>query len=124
MSPPLPSDPALLVGTGGALGALLRAYVSERVERGAFPVGTLTVNVLGSFVLGLLAFAGVGGGAALLVGTGVCGSFTTFSSFSFETVRLWETGDRRRAAANAAANLAGALLAVGLAWLLVHVSVG
>lgn len=112
-------DPAHLVGTGGAIGALLRHYVSQQVEADAFPLGTLTVNVLGSFVLGVITFLGVGNQLLLLIGTGVCGSFTTFSSFSFETVRLWETGERARAVANATANLVGSLGAIGLAWLLV-----
>jgi len=108
--------PAHLVGTGGAIGALLRHAVTSTVDVDQFPLGTLTVNVLGSFVLALATFAGAGEGALLLVGVGVCGSFTTFSSFAFETVRLWETGTRGRAVGNAVANLAGALLAVGLAW--------
>ena len=106
---------------GGALGALARYAVSEAVDVDEFPLGTFVVNVLGSFVLGLVAFAGVGGEVALLVGTGACGSFTTFSSFSFETVRLWETGERGRATANAAGNLLGAGVALALAWALVQV---
>lgn len=110
---------AHLVGAGGAVGALLRYYLILQIEREDFPVGTLAVNVLGSFAFGLLTFAGVGGDLMLLVGTGACGSFTTFSSFSFETVRLWETGERTTATANAAGNLLGALTAVGLARVLV-----
>lgn len=117
-------DPAHVVGTGGALGALLRHAVAQRLDAGAFPVATLTVNVLGSFALAAFVFAGVGGDLLLLLGTGACGSFTTFSSFSFETVRLWETGARRRAAANALGNLLGAGLAIGLAWVLVRVAFG
>jgi len=113
-------DPAQVVGTGGALGALLRHFVSERVDVEEFPLGTFTVNVLGSFALGLLTFSGVHGDLSLLLGTGACGSFTTFSSFSFETVRLWETGEEARATANALGNLAGAGVAIGLAWLLVQ----
>ena len=109
-------DPAHLVGTGGALGALCRVYVSQRFE-GEYPVGTLAVNVVGGFVLGLVTFVGAGEQVILLVGTGACGSFTTFSSFSFETVRLVEENDLTGAAANALANLLGALVAIGLAWL-------
>ncbi len=114
-------DPAHVVGVGGAVGALLRHWVGQRVGNEGFPAGTLVVNVLGSFVLGLVTFAGAGSDLVLLVGVGACGSFTTFSSFSFETVRLYETGERTRAAVNAVANLAGALLAVGAAWLLVQI---
>jgi CrcB protein len=111
--------PAHLVGIGGAAGALLRHAVASYVDAETFPLGTLTVNVLGSLLLALVTFAGAGEGTLLLVGVGVCGSFTTFSSFAFETVRLWETGERGWAVLNATANLVGALLAVGLAWILV-----
>ncbi|WP_254543148.1 fluoride efflux transporter CrcB [Halomarina pelagica] len=110
-------DPAQLVGLGGVLGAVARHLVSEAVDVEWFPLGTLAVNVLGSFALGLLAFGGWGNDVVLLLGTGACGSFTTFSSFSFQTVRLWEAGDRARSAVNALGNLAGALVALGLAWL-------
>ena len=112
-------EPAHLVGTGGAIGALCRHYVASLVDVRQFPVGTLTVNVIGSFVLGLVTFAGVGSDLLFLVGTGACGSFTTFSSFSFDTVHLWETGQRAKAVVNAGVNLAGALLAIGLAYGLV-----
>lgn len=109
-------DPAHIVGTGGALGALLRTYVSQRVAIEEFPAGTITVNVIGSFALGLVTFLSLDDTWVLLLGTGACGSFTTFSSFSFETVRLWETGERSRAVVNAVGNLAGAGIALGLAW--------
>jgi CrcB protein len=112
-------DPAHIVGTGGAIGALLRYVVNERIETESFPLGTFTVNVVGSFVLAVLTFSGANEEVLLLFGTGVCGSFTTFSSFSFETVRLWETNDRTRAILNAGGNLIGAGIAIGLAWVLV-----
>ncbi|MFB6079751.1 MAG: fluoride efflux transporter CrcB [Haloferacaceae archaeon] len=113
-------DPAHLVGTGGALGALLRTYVSRRVDVEEFPAGTFAVNVIGSFALGFLTFLALDDRLLLLLGTGACGSFTTFSSFSFETVRLWETGERARAVTNAVGNLVGAGLALGLAWAGAH----
>ncbi|WP_345777011.1 fluoride efflux transporter CrcB [Halorarum salinum] len=99
------------------LGAVLRYLVGEYVDVEAFPLGTLTVNVVGSFVLGLVTFLGAGEDVLLFVGTGVCGSFTTFSSFSFDTVRLWETGARGKSIGYATVNLIGALVAIGLAWL-------
>jgi CrcB protein len=117
-------DPAHLVGAGGALGALLRYAVSNRIHVEELPAATFAVNVAGSFVLGLVAFLGADSRIALFVGTGACGSFTTFSSFSFETVRLWETGDRGRAAANAVGNLLGAGVALGLAWLVARAALG
>ncbi|MDS0282049.1 fluoride efflux transporter CrcB [Haloarcula onubensis] len=109
-------EPAHLVGTGGAIGALLRHYLGSAVDVDGFPLGTLTVNVVGSFVLALVTFASLDSDLLLLVGTGACGSFTTFSSFSFDTVRLWEVGARKKATANAGVNLAGALAAIGAAW--------
>lgn len=109
-------NPAHVVGTGGALGALLRTFVSTQVDIEEFPLGTVTVNVVGSFALGLFTFLSLGDSLMLLLGTGACGSFTTFSSFSFETVRLWETGERGRATVNAIGNLAGAAIALGVAW--------
>lgn len=111
-------EPAQLVGFGGALGAVLRYAVGRTVSGYEFPVATLTVNGVGTFVLGLVTFAGADSGTLLAVGTGACGAFTTFSSFSFETVRLWEAGERRSAAANAVGNLLAAALALVLAWLL------
>lgn len=112
--------PAHVLGTGGALGALLRYYVTQAVEAEEVPLGTFTVNVTGSFALGLLAFGGVGGDLMLLLGAGACGSYTTFSSFAFETVRLWETDERALAVLNAVGSLAGALAALGLAWALAN----
>jgi CrcB protein len=112
-------NPAHIVGTGGAIGALLRYAVTQQIEDETFPAGTLTVNVVGSFVLAALTFSSANEEVLLLLGTGACGSFTTFSSFSFETVRLWETNNRIRAVLHAGGNLLGAILAIGLAWVLV-----
>ncbi|MFC6787466.1 fluoride efflux transporter CrcB [Halobaculum halobium] len=107
-------DPAL-VAVGGAAGAVARHLIGSAVNREEFPLGTLTVNVLGSFLLGLLVFWPVGGDALLLAGTGACGAFTTFSSFSVATVRLWDRGERGRAVAFVAGNTLLAGGAVGLA---------
>ena len=115
-------EPAHLVGTGGAIGALCRHYLGSAVDVEGFPLGTLTVNIIGSFVLALVTFASLDTELLLFVGTGACGSFTTFSSFSFDTVHLWESGDRLRAGFNAAANLVGAMAAIGIAWGIVTVA--
>jgi len=120
----IPPDPAYLVGTGGAIGALCRAAMSARIDGETYPLGTLAVNVLGSFVLGSLTFAGASEEIVLVLGTGACGSFTTFSSFSFETVRLVEQGESAAAAANSALNLVGSLAAIGVAWLAVGIVLG
>ncbi|WP_254532446.1 fluoride efflux transporter CrcB [Natrinema gelatinilyticum] len=119
----LDPEPAHIVGTGGAIGAVFRHWVgrrvSSRVSSAQFPLSTFVVNVVGSFVFGLVVFAGANETLLQLVGTGICGSFTTFSSFSVETVRLYERGDRALAVGNAAANLVCSLVAIGLAWGLV-----
>ncbi|MFB6150598.1 MAG: CrcB family protein [Haloarculaceae archaeon] len=105
-------NPAVLVGAGGVFGALARHLVGDLVETERRD--TLAVNAAGSLLLGALAATPVDGSVALALGTGFCGAFTTFSTFAFETVRLFETGRRRRALANATANLVAALVAVAL----------
>jgi CrcB protein len=116
--PPLAA--ALLVGVGGSLGAVGRYAVASRLEPSGLPVGTLSVNVLGTFALGLVVFGGVGSRAALLLGTGFCGAFTTFSSFSVDTVELWADGRRKHAAGYAVGTLALAAAGLGLAWLVAY----
>lgn len=108
-------EPAHLLGTGGAIGAVLRYAVGQRLVHDRFPFATLVVNVVGSFILGLIVFSGLDSDVALFVGTGACGSFTTYSSFSVQTVRLWETGDRLRAAIYAFGTLGLSLIAAGVA---------
>lgn len=110
--------PGQLVGLGGAFGAVLRYLVSDFLAHRDYPVGTITVNVLGSFVLGLVAFGELGGSASLFIGVGGLGAFTTFSSFSYETVRLWETGSRGRAVGNLLGTFGATSIAVVLAWVI------
>ena len=112
-------EPAHVVGTGGAVGAVLRHWVYLQIAGDRFPWATLAVNVVGSFVFALALFAGAGESTLRLLGTGACGSFTTFSSFSVETVRLYERGDRPLAVANAVGNLALSCVGIGFAWILV-----
>ena len=102
----------LAVGAGGFVGAILRFLISTWVQKLSpllFPVGTLTVNVLGSFVIGFLAlyFENVVAPhqKAMLV-TGMLGALTTFSTFSLETVTMLQEGLWGRAAANIALNAA------------------
>ena len=79
-----------------AAGAVLRFVVDTALAKratGAFPRGTFAVNLLGSFVLGALVAAAPRGSVLLfVVGTGFCGSFTTFSTFCYETVVLLQEG--------------------------------
>ncbi len=117
------TEPAYLVGTGGAIGAILRYGVANALLwwRGphTFPVSTLVVNVLGTFVLGVIIFGSGGDETTLLVGVGACGAFTTYSSFSVQTVRLWEDGKYGYAVVNAVVNFVFSAAGFGLAWLVV-----
>lgn len=111
----------LIIALGGAVGAVLRYLVSNGVYVLAgkdFPYGTLSVNVLGSLLMGILyvllverlAFA-VEWRAFLMIG--VLGAFTTFSTFSIETMLLMESGDYARALLNI---MVSVVLCVGATW--------
>lgn len=113
-------EPAYLLGTGGAIGAVLRYAVSESLPADRFPWATLVVNVVGSFVLGLVALGGTGEGVMLFVGVGACGSFTTFSSFSFATVDFWEQGRHWTSTLHVVGNLVCGLAAISFAAVLVQ----
>jgi CrcB protein len=106
----------VLVALGGALGAPLR-YVTDLVVSSlhdtVFPWGTWAVNMVGSLVLGIVSGVVADGAPpwlATLVGTGVCGALTTFSSFGYETVRLAEEGAVGAAALNVMGSLVAGLL--------------
>jgi CrcB protein len=108
----------LLLIVGGAVGAPARYLTDLAVQRlhaTAFPWGTWTVNVAGSFVLGLVA-SSAPDWVVTLVGTGFCGALTTFSTFGYETVRLSEEGEAAAAVANVAGSIAAALTAAALGW--------
>jgi fluoride exporter len=100
----------LLVTLGAAIGAPLR-YLTDRTIQArhdsVFPWGTLTVNVAGSVVLGFITGLPVGHALAALVGTGFCGALTTYSTFSYETLRLVQDG----AQFYALVNVVGSILA-------------
>lgn len=86
--------PVILVGLGGFLGAILRYLVSGMAARVAeLPTGTLIVNVIGSTVLSILTFSSVPDSTMYLVNIGLLGSFTTFSTFAYETFKLLEEGE-------------------------------
>lgn len=93
-----------LVALGGAIGSAARYLVNVGAMRAfgtGFPAATIAVNVLGSFVMGLLvvALAQFGGQRfAPLLMTGILGGFTTFSAFSLDAVTLWERGQAMAAA--------------------------
>lgn len=109
----------LLVVVGAMAGAPLRFLADRFVQSRhgtAFPWGTFAVNVAGSLVLGLVTGAVAAGAASsqalLLLGTGLCGALTTYSTFSYETVRLVSGGARFHAVANVVASVTASLGAV------------
>lgn len=109
---------AVLVG--GAVGSILR-YLTDLIVQSRhasrMPWGTFTVNVVGSFVLGMVAASQTSSGTTYaLWGTGFCGGLTTFSTFSFETVRLGESGHLRTAALNVGLSLTLGFLALCGGW--------
>lgn len=105
---------------GAPLRYLVDGYIGDRVE-GIFPWGTFVINASGSLLFGVLSglalYHAFPQTSKVILGTGLCGSYTTFSTFSFETVRLVEEGALRQAFRNAFGTLvvcAGAA-ALGLA---------
>jgi CrcB protein len=114
----------LLVAVGGALGSVARfwmaSFVGERLKE-TFPFGTLTVNVTGSFLIGFLAaFAAseklaTSGRVFLMIG--ICGGYTTFSSFSLQTLQLLQNGNVLYAGWNVALSVGLCIIAVWLGYL-------
>ncbi|AML50563.1 MULTISPECIES: fluoride efflux transporter CrcB [Falsihalocynthiibacter] len=110
----------LYVALGGALGAVMRfltqAY-AVRLLGMSFPWGTLSVNVVGSFVMGLLFVLLAGRDSSVMAPflmIGVLGGFTTFSAFSLDTLRLFEAGQLGSAALYVALSMVMSLSAVAL----------
>ena len=108
----------------GALGAGARFWLDGAIQRRAhatFPWGTLAINASGSFLLGIIdgaaIYHGFGSKPTTILGTGFCGAFTTFSTWSYETVRLLEEGETADAAINAIGTLilCGCAAGLGLA---------
>lgn len=114
----------LLIALGGALGSVTRFFLSGIVAHwfgGTFPWGTLIVNVTGSFVIGFFATVTgpdgrwfVSAESRQFFMTGVLGGYTTFSSFSLQTLTLANDGEWARAAANILLSVLSCLLAVWL----------
>ncbi|MBB2892365.1 fluoride efflux transporter FluC [Flexivirga oryzae] len=113
----------LLIAACGGVGAVSRFVVDAEVRRrvrGSFPAGTFVINVVGSFLLGVLTGAlthhagWLSPTAKAALGTGFCGGFTTFSTASVETARLWLTRGRADSGRYAVATVVVSLLAAFL----------
>jgi len=116
----------LLVGIGAAIGGTLRYWISNityKIFTENFPYGTLVVNVAGSFILGFLMFYFnekelLSPQLRLLLTVGFCGGFTTFSTFSFETITLFRETEYILGSVNILLNLFLCLIGVLLAYLI------
>ena len=109
---------AILVGLAASLGAVARYLVDQAVAQkweSALPWGTWVINVSGSFILGLIAglslHHGLNAHVVTVLGTGICGGYTTFSTFNVETIRLVEDGSPAGAVGNVVGSIAAGLLA-------------
>src|SRR5919109_3676868 len=108
------------VALGGALGSVIRYLVGVAVQARSgldFPMGTLIVNLTGCLLLGFLIRYALGSPAVTpevraLLTTGLCGGYTSFSTFGYETVSLVQDGDWRRATLYVALSLIGSIVAV------------
>jgi CrcB protein len=111
----------LVIALGAAVGAPLRYLTDRSIQArhdSLFPWGTLAVNVVASFTLGVVVAAGshVNADIAVLVGTGFCGGLSTYSTFSYETLRLASDGARFYAVMNVAVSLLAGIGAAALGW--------
>jgi CrcB protein len=116
--------PTLVIALGGALGSVARYWTglaAAAIWGNDFPWGTLLINVVGSFIIGWFGIISLGTGAwpasntiRLFVLVGVCGGFTTFSSFSLQTFELMRGGNWPGAIANVLLSVGLCLLAVSL----------
>ncbi len=117
--------PLVYVGLGGLLGAVFR-YLTTLATQGlsmTFPYGTLISNLLGCFVIGIVATLAMGSTllsteARLFLATGVCGGYTTLSSLVYELARFMEDGEFLHASVYFAATFAGAVIAFYLGTML------
>jgi len=115
----------IAVASGGAIGATLRLTISTAINKSfihALPLGTLTVNLIGSLLIGIL-FAYFHLNTSLsphlktFMITGILGALTTYSTFAIESFLLLESGDYIHAFANMALNLFGTILFAGLGYM-------
>ena len=112
----------LLVALGGAFGSVGRFWLNGLVTARAgdgFPWGTLLINVLGSFAIGIFAaMPATQDTAKKFLMAGICGGFTTFSAFSLQTLELTQRGEWLRAGGNILGSVVLCLVAVWLRWMI------
>ena len=115
----------LYIALGAAAGAPMRYLADVVIQRrhdSVFPWGTLVVNVVGSFLFGMITALARGGdlsaGVVAGLGVGFCGALTTYSTFGYETLRLFDGGARFYALANVGISMAAGLGAVSVGWTL------
>jgi len=116
------------IGLGSALGGMARFGLAGWVQQwtdGAFPIGTLAVNVVGSLALGFLlpytlGQAGISPSVRAMLTIGFCGGFTTFSTFSYEALVLMQDGQWTRAGSYMAGSVVLSLAAVFAGWVIAH----
>ena len=113
--------PAVFVGLGGFLGAILRYLVSGITTRIAeLPTGTLIVNVIGSTALSIFTFSSVPDSTMYLINIGLLGSFTTFSTFAYESFKLLEEGENMYFILNISLNVLLGLMGVVTGYFIVN----
>ncbi len=110
----------LSVGAGAFIGGVLRYMISVYIksDQGRFPLSTFLINLLGSFFLGVIVSYAlkeeISPNIKLLLATGICGGFTTFSAFSLEVIQIWQAGQTSIAILYVLASLVGGVL---FAWI-------
>ena len=122
----------LIVALGSGIRGMLRYYISDIVQKNSaslFPFGTLTVNIIGSFIIGLVIFyldslKIISSEMRLFLTIGLCGGLTTFSTFSYETVKLFQDSEFLLAGANILLNVILTIIAVYIAYILSKLIIG
>ena len=107
----------LWVGLGGGIGAILRFLIAVTWKNISFPYSTLFINIIGSLIIGIVFAYSIRPGALpeqlkLFLATGICGGFTTFSSFSLENMQLLRSGNYAAAVMYMLISVTASLLAV------------
>lgn len=117
----------LLVAAGSLTGGILRYLTSEKINGGEptdFPIGTLAVNIIGCFLIGVIAAAGIKWSwdrtVVLYLSVGLLGGFTTFSAFSYEVITLFQYGLLLKAAAYIALSVSVGIAATYFGYTLVQ----